>query len=504
MTGGETREKTIDALFDGLGEFAGSGSELIRGLTADSREVEPGFVFAALAGANTDGAHYIANALKAGASAVLTKPGVTLPADANAIQIESEAPRRALALAAARFYARQPRTIAAVTGTNGKTSVATFLRQIWTSLGLRSASLGTLGAIGPDGTRLDTGAPLTTPDPVGLQRLLADLADQGFDHVALEASSHGLDQYRLDGARVAAAGFTNLSRDHLDYHGTEEKYLAAKLRLFREVLLPTGIAVANSDTQMAEPVAQAAEAAGHSVWRVGEAGDRLKLVAAKPTATGQTLTIEAGGTTFEVAVPLAGSFQASNVLVAAGLAIACGANESEVISALSELEGAPGRMELIGQTKAGAAVYVDYAHTPDALETVLCALRPHTQARLHVVFGCGGDRDHGKRPQMGSVAVKHADRIVVTDDNPRSENPDAIRRAILAGVNGFDATLEIADRRAAIDEGIAGSAPGDTILIAGKGHETGQIVGDTVLPFDDRAVVREILAGQPAGGGAHG
>ncbi|MFZ1990463.1 MAG: UDP-N-acetylmuramoyl-L-alanyl-D-glutamate--2,6-diaminopimelate ligase [Alphaproteobacteria bacterium] len=477
----------------------GAADLAIRGLTADSREVRPGYLFAALSGTKADGAKFIPDAIAKGAAAILAdnkvmaKAAVPIIHDAN--------PRRALALMAARFFEHQPEYIAAVTGTNGKTSVATFARQIWSELGFKAANLGTLGAIGPDGNRLDEGAPLTTPDPVALHRLLDRLAGEGFDHVAFEASSHGLDQFRLDGVRIKAAAFTNLTRDHLDYHGTEEAYFAAKLRLFTEVLPPEGIAIVNVDALYGARVADAAQKAGRKVWRVGRSGREIRLIDAALHAKGQQLTVEVLDSRYDVALPLAGAFQASNALLSAGLVIACGGAPDRVVAALAKLTTVPGRMQWVGDALAEggagdqtASVYVDYAHTPDALRTVLEALRPHTKHRLHVVVGCGGDRDAGKRPLMGMLAAALADHTIITDDNPRSEVPAEIRREILEGVPDGTNVEEIGDRAKAIAAAVNALEPGDSLVIAGKGHETGQIVGKVTLPFDDADVARAAIA----------
>ncbi|MFO1186292.1 MAG: UDP-N-acetylmuramoyl-L-alanyl-D-glutamate--2,6-diaminopimelate ligase [Alphaproteobacteria bacterium] len=466
----------------------------IRGLTADSREVKPGYLFAALPGTKTDGAAFIADAVGKGAVAVLAEEGVK--ADASVPIVRDANPRRTLALAAARFYACQPERIAAVTGTNGKTSVTVFARQIWTALGERAASMGTLGVLGPDGARLDEGAPLTTPDPVQLHAFVDRLAGEGFTRLALEASSHGLDQFRLDGVRVHAAAFTNLTRDHLDYHGTEAAYAAAKLRLFTELLSPEGTAVINLDGEHGAEFAAAAERAGRRMWRIGRTGSEIKLLETSPSARGQLIHLEAFGERTAIELPLIGAFQASNALIAAGLVVACGGDPARAIAALTRLQGVPGRMQLVGDVirhGGSAHVHVDYAHTPDALRTVLRAIRPHASGKLHVVFGCGGDRDKGKRPLMGAAAAELADTVIVTDDNPRSESPADIRRAILEGMPPGGAR-EIGDRAEAIKAAIAGLSAGDILMIAGKGHETGQIVAGVTYLFDDAAVVRALIA----------
>jgi len=465
----------------------------IRGLTADSRAVERGFLFAALPGSRHDGRAFIAEAVACGAVAVLAPQGTALPEGAGAAAlVADDNPRRRLALMAARFYEVQPRSIAAVTGTNGKTSVASFTRQIWRRLGYRAASLGTLGLVP---ARPDAPKSLTTPDPVELHRCLAALAQDGIDHLAMEASSHGLDQHRLDGVRVTAAAFTNVTRDHLDYHGSMAAYLAAKRRLFAELLAADGTAVLNADDPAAAALAEACAARGPRVMTYGSRGRDLRLLRQEPTQDGQRLTLEIDGRRHEVSLLLAGTFQAANVLAALGLVLATGAQTpgtlDHALDVLGGLEGVPGRLESVGRTPRGAEVYVDYAHTPDALQTVLQALRPHTAGRLHVVVGCGGDRDPGKRPMMGEIAARLADAVIVTDDNPRSEDPAAIRRAILAAAPQAE---EIGDRGEAIARAVATLSAGDVLVIAGKGHESGQIVGDRVLPFDDRDVARRAIA----------
>ncbi len=390
-------------------------------------------------------------------------------------------------MASARFYPRQPETIVAITGTSGKTSVASFTRQIWAALGLKAASLGTLGVVAPDGS---TYGALTTPDPISLRRTLDDLTGRGVTHLALEASSHGIVQRRLDGVRLSAGAFTNLSRDHLDYHATMEAYLAAKLELFKRLLGPGRSAVVDADSDVADKVLAACAARGLRVFSTGVQGAGLRLLDAKPDTIATRLEIAYGGAIFKLALPLAGAFQTSNALVAAGLCIVTGAEPARVLAALEALEGAPGRLERVGE-RHGAPVFVDYAHKPDALEKVLHTLWPYAQGRLIVAFGCGGDRDAGKRPIMGEIAARLADVVVVTDDNPRSEDAAAIRQAILAGTAGGGAEIrEIGDRARAIFETVAALAPGDVLLIAGKGHETGQIIGDTTLPFSDSECAR--------------
>ena len=455
-------------------------------MTADSRAVRPGMLYAALPGARADGRTYIPDAVARGAAAVLAPSGTSWPANVPVRPMILDAePRRALARLAAMQAGPQPERIVAITGTNGKTSTAEFLRQILAGSGVEAASLGTLGLI----TRTGQGSPgLTTPDPVALAETLAALAHDGVQAVALEASSHGLEQFRLDGVRLAAAGFSNLTRDHLDYHGTMEAYRTAKLRLFD--LLPRGAPAVASTTL--EPATMAALAGivarrGLALHRVGEDGDLLRLLRAIPQPGGQALVVDLGGARHELVLPLPGRFQADNALLAAGLAIATGTGDA--LDRLSMLHGVRGRMELAATLPNGAAVYVDYAHTPDALDRLLSALRPHTARRLHVVFGAGGDRDPGKRPLMGAAA-RAADRAIVTDDNPRSEDPAAIRRAVQAALPG---AVEIGDRAAAIAAAMNDLGSGDVLVVAGKGHEQGQTVGGTVLPFDDASVVRGLL-----------
>ena len=476
----------LSELAEGIVDVAPTGDPDIAGLGADSRKAGPGFLFAALAGTRADGAKFVGDAVRRGAVAVLTGAATDVGAPGVPVLRAAE-PRRALALLAARFHGVQPATIVAVTGTSGKTSVAAFTRQIWASRGFRAASIGTIGIVRPDGASYGS---LTTPDPVDLARDLADLAREGVDHVALEASSHGLDQHRLDGVRLVAGAFTNLSRDHLDYHPSVEQYFDAKMRLFQELVPPGGPVVVEMDTAEGVKAAERARAAGRRVFGVGRGGDGLKLVAVEPEAGRQRLTVLADGKTVTVRLPLLGTFQVSNALVAAGLAIVTGMPAAAALAALEGLAGAPGRLDLVGSTPAGAPVFVDYAHKPDALEKVLEALRPYTDGRLVVVFGCGGDRDAGKRPIMGEIATRLADTVIVTDDNPRSEEAAAIRRQILAAAPG---AIEIGDRGRAIREAVRMLMGGDVLVVAGKGHETGQIVGKTVLPFSDHDSVRAAL-----------
>jgi len=462
---------------------------MITGVTADSRKVGPGSLFVALPGSAADGRAFIPQALSQGAAAVLA------PSDTDArlapVLITSGDVRRAYAIAARGFYGAQPATCVAVTGTNGKTSVAAFCRQIWAALGLHAASMGTLGVLAQNGNvnRELTGPGLTSPDAADAARMLADLAESGVTHLALEASSHGIDQRRLDGVTLKAAAFTNLSQDHLDYHGDMIAYRAAKLRLF-ETLLPRGrTAVLNADSDAYSSFAAASIMSGLGVMGVGERGRDLSLIARRATPEGQRLTIDARGSPHEVLLPLAGAFQASNALVAAGLCIAAGETPERVLAGLEKITGAQGRLQRIPGSGRGE-VYVDYAHTPDGLETVLKALRPHATGRLIVVFGAGGDRDRAKRPMMGEIAGRLADVAIVTDDNPRSEDPAAIRRAVRLGCPG---AREIGDRRAAIREAIEIMGDGDVVIVAGKGHEQGQIVGGVTHPFDDATEVAEAL-----------
>jgi UDP-N-acetylmuramoyl-L-alanyl-D-glutamate--2,6-diaminopimelate ligase len=458
----------------------------VGGVSADSRATKRGDVFVAIEGGKTDGLNFIGLAVAAGAVAVVAqrRPDTQLPAEISFIQVGNA--RRALALMAARFFPRQPQTIAAVTGTSGKTSVAAFTRQIWAALGHRAASIGTIGIVSPCG---ETYGSLTTPDPVALHRSLDELAVDGVTHLAIEASSHGLDQYRLDGLRIAAGAFTNITRDHLDYHPSFEAYLAAKLRLFNALVEPDGTAVIDVDHEHAELVVGAARTRGLSIISVGRKATGIRLIESIVEGFAQTLHIEHEGKTFRVRLPLVGEFQVENALISAGLAIATGGDPASVFPALEHLTGAKGRLELVGANH-GAPIFIDYAHKPDALAKALDALRSTATGKLVVVFGAGGDRDRGKRPLMGAIAAAKADRVIVTDDNPRSENAASIRAAIMAAVP--DAT-EIADRREAIRFAISALRTGDALLIAGKGHETGQIIGDRVVPFSDHEAVAAAL-----------
>jgi UDP-N-acetylmuramoyl-L-alanyl-D-glutamate--2,6-diaminopimelate ligase len=454
----------------------------ITGITADSRQVKPGYLFFALPGTRADGARFIGEAIAKGAGAVIAEPRVK---ETQVRLVHDSNPRKRLALAAARYHTQQPDLCIAVTGTNGKTSVASFVRQIWESMGFRSASLGTIGIVGPSGQEYLTH---TTPEPVELHSILARLKGRDrVSHLAMEASSHGLAQFRLDGVKLAAGAFTNISRDHLDYHPSFEDYFAAKMRLFSE-LLPTGSpAVIHVDTPQAPDVIAVAKKRGLVPFTVGERGTDLRLVKRTREGFGQALIIEGHGLCRSVFLPLAGDFQAFNALVAAGLAIATGGPEEMALHALESLKGAKGRLERVATTPSGAPIFVDYAHTPDALETVLKALRPYAKGKLVTVFGCGGDRDKGKRPQMGAVVRRLADQGIVTDDNPRTEDPAAIRAEVMKACPDC---IEIGGREAAIHMAVKSLKEGDLLLIAGKGHETGQTIGTQVVPFSDHEVVK--------------
>ncbi len=470
---------------------AAAGLDIDR-ITADSRQVRPGDLFVAIQGVVVDGRDFIPDAVRRGASAILAQSGTHWPPGVQPRPFLTDPePRRLLALIAAVLAGARPTTIAAITGTNGKTSTAEFLRQLWALNGTPSASIGTLGLI-TDG--FPPGPGLTTPDPVTLAETLAALAKAGIQHVAMEASSHGLDQFRLDGVRLAAAGFTNLTRDHLDYHLNMAAYRAAKLRLAGALLPARGpfVAHADMDPVTLEALRGIAIARRLSFHTVGMNGTMLRLIAAEPRPDGQDLTLEAGGARRAVRLNLPGRFQADNVLLAAGLAMVTGV--AAPLDLVPRLTGVRGRMELAAHLPNGVAAYVDYAHTPDALERLLTALRPHTTGRLHIVLGAGGDRDRGKRPLMGQAAARHADRIIVTDDNPRHEAASAIRAAVLAGCPG---ARQIGDRRAAIAAALNDLSAGDVLVVAGKGHEQGQTVGDVAHPFDDAAVIRELAGVMP-------
>ncbi len=486
---------TLSSLLHGIAECPdGAGDIVVSGLNSDSRQIKPGDVFAALAGVEADGADYVASAIENGAVAVIAHRDADLPKKLKVPVVTCGNPRHIFALAAARFFGRQPDVMVAVTGTNGKTSVASFVRQIWGVVGLPAASIGTLGIVSPAGTRKLVH---TTPDPVELHSALAELAKQQIGHVALEASSHGLAQYRLHGVRFAAAAFTNLTRDHLDYHQTYEAYLDAKMMLFEEVLGEGATAIVNSDMPEAEEVMARCASRGLVVASVGRKGTGLKLVSATPQGFGQLLEVEGRHGSYRVFLPLMGDFQTENALMAVGLVVAAGGSEPHAMRALEQLQGAAGRLELVATTDAGAPIFVDFAHTPDALEHVLRSLRPYASGKLHVVFGAGGDRDPGKRPEMGRVVSEHADVAIVTDDNPRTEKPASIRAAIMAEC---PMATEIGDRAQAIQHAVDNLSPGDVLVIAGKGHETGQTVGNKVIPFSDQEAVLACVAGRVANG----
>ncbi|MFN4134555.1 MAG: UDP-N-acetylmuramoyl-L-alanyl-D-glutamate--2,6-diaminopimelate ligase [Novosphingobium sp.] len=478
----------------GLLEAAGfgtSGAEAnVTGFAIDHRKVAPGTVFGAFPGTRFNGEDFIADAVKAGAVAVVARPEAKVE---GALHIADAEPRRAFALLAARFFRPVPETIVAVTGTNGKTSTVEMTRQIWRMAGHSAASIGTLGVTTADES-VSTG--LTTPDIVTFLANMTGLAREGVTHVAYEASSHGLAQFRNEGLKVIAGGFTNLSRDHLDYHETMDAYFAAKMRLFDHVVMDGGTAVVWMDDEWSARAAEHATRRGLELLTVGSRGSGIRLAGRTPTQLGQTLAIEWQGNARTVSLPLIGAYQAANALVAAGLAMASGVPAAQVFDALSRLQPVRGRLERAAINRAGAPVYVDYAHTPDAITAAIAALRPHVAGRLITVFGAGGDRDGGKRPEMGRAACAGSDVVIVTDDNPRGEDPAAIRAAVLAGCDGK--AREMADRREAIAEAIAQAGRDDIVLVAGKGHEQGQIIGRgdamRILPFDDVQVARECTA----------
>lgn len=459
----------------------------ITGITADSREVRDGYLFAALPGNKQDGAKFIGAAITNGARAILAAPGTVIKDD-DIILVEDANPRRALAMMAARFYGQQPKTIVAVTGTSGKTSTVSFVQQLWTLAGIqKAASLGTLGVRAPG---MNTYGSLTTPDTVNLHAQLADLAAAGITHLAMEASSHGLDQYRLDGVHLAAAAYTNLSRDHLDYHADMDDYFAAKQRLFTEILPVDGTAVIQAGDAYGVKLIDTCRARGLNVVTFGTMDADIALVSRTPRPDGQDITLRVAGDDYTVRLPLVGEFQVMNALTALGLVMAGGLDAKMAVPLLEKLSGVPGRLQLVPGHKKGAAVYVDYAHKPAALESVLQALRPHTQGRLICLIGCGGDRDPGKRPMMGRIAATLADIAIITDDNPRTENPAAIRAAMMADAPGAQ---EIEGRHEAIRHAVSLLQAGDVLVVAGKGHEQGQIVGDNVLPFDDVKEVQSAM-----------
>ncbi|HLZ77789.1 MAG TPA: UDP-N-acetylmuramoyl-L-alanyl-D-glutamate--2,6-diaminopimelate ligase [Sphingomonas sp.] len=479
----------LSELIDGQTGIAGEAR--VTGCAIDHRKVAPGTIFGAFRGQLRNGEDFIADAVAGGAVAVVARPEASVPAPA--LHIADAEPRRAFARIAARFFAPFPETVVAVTGTNGKTSTVELTRQLWRMQGHVAASIGTLGVTTTDAEgqaqQISTG--LTTPDIVTFLANMAGLRMEGVTHAAFEASSHGLAQFRTEGLQVRVAAFTNLTRDHLDYHGTMEAYLEAKLRLFTEVVDRDGAAVVWADDPVSTRVAEIARERGLKLLTVGTRGETLKLVDRQPTQLGQHLTIEAEGKAHKVNLPLIGAYQAANALVAAGFALATGGKLADVLMGMSRLQPVRGRLERAVITAKGAPVYVDYAHTPDGLQAAIAALKPHARDRLIVVFGAGGDRDTGKRPEMGAIAAKMADIAIVTDDNPRTEEPASIRAAIMAAAPG---AREIGDRRSAIAAAVAEAGDGDIVLVAGKGHETGQIVGDRVLPFDDVQVAREVAA----------
>ncbi len=494
----------------------------ISGLSADSRNLRAGFIFAALPGTMVakgaakarDGRDFIDQAVAAGARAVLVPKGSTVPPHAGVIVIEADNPRRALAKMAANLAERQPDTCVAVTGTNGKSSIVTFCRQLWQTLGINGASVGTIGITASlaDGRTIDKPGALTTPDPVTLHTALAELVSDGVTHVAMEASSQGLDQYRADGAKVSAAAFTNLTRDHLDYHGTMDKYLAAKLRLFTQVLAEDGVAILNRDMAEYPAIAKACKDRGQRIIDISTdpaVPAAITIKARRPLPEGQFLEIDIMGQTVSLELPLVGDFQAMNALMAFALVIAQAPDDlalrAKAVAAMERLHSVRGRLELAATLQNGAAIYVDYAHTPDGLETMLHAIRPHCHGQLHVVFGCGGDRDGGKRPQMGAIAAQQADHVIVTDDNPRSEDAATIRDAVMAGIASADMArvTNIGGRREAIAAALKTLGPGDILVVAGKGHEQGQIIGTTVVPFDDVTEVKTLIAQMNKEGGAN-
>src|SRR4051812_4907513 len=479
-----TAKKSIEPMR--LRDLAGGESDSrVTGFAIDHRKVAPGTVFGAFRGTQFNGEDFIPDAVGAGAVAVVTRPDVPVE---GAARICAEEPRRAFATLAAKFFAPFPGTVAAVTGTNGKTSSVELTRQLWRMAGHHAASIGTLGVTTAD-DRVTTG--LTTPDIVTFLGNMAGLAREGVTHAAFEASSHGLAQYRTEGLPVRAAAFTNFSRDHLDYHLTMEAYFEAKMRLFTEVVEPDGAAIVWTDDPKSDEVAKRAGERGLRLLTVGTRGETLRLLDRAPTQLGQRLTIETEGRRHQIDLPLIGAYQAANALTAAGLVLATGGELPQVLAGLGRIQPVRGRLERAVITRAGAPLYVDYAHTPDAIEAAIAALRPHAKGRLIIVFGAGGDRDVGKRSEMGTVAARLADLVLVTDDNPRSEDPAAIRRDVLQGAPN---AREIPGRREAIAAAIAEAGADDIILLAGKGHEQGQIVGDQILPFDDVTVARECAA----------
>lgn len=479
---------TLNDLLLDEGLVVEGGEQTVRGLTLDSRKVEPGFVFAALPGVKVHGRDFIPKALTAGASVILTDEPVEAPVPVIAVP----EPAALLARMAARFYPRQPGHIVAITGTNGKSSTVEFLRQIWAGAGIEAACLGTLGVTRGNSVEV-TG--YTTPDAVALQAALDRLAGEGVTHLGMEASSHGLKQHRMDGVRLQVGAFTNLTQDHLDYHPDFADYFASKLKLFTERLPADGRAVINVDSEWGGKMAASARERGLEVLTMGWRGSDLAIREITPRAASQSVIFAWKGREHALDIPLVGEFQILNALGAAAIALSDGVAEASVLDTLKGLSGVPGRLEKVGETAAGAPVLVDYAHTPDGLDKLLRAARPHTRGRVIVIFGCGGDRDASKRAKMGVIAANQADHVIVTDDNPRSEDPAAIRKAVLKGCPRAE---EIADRAEAIRHGVAMLKAGDCLLIAGKGHETGQTVGDIVHPFDDREQGRAALVAREA------
>jgi len=473
-----------------VGKISGGSDPIITGITCYSREVIPGFLFVALLGSKQDGAVFVSDAAAKGASAILALDGITLPDNAaNLPIVSSPNPRRSFAISASRYFAAQPKTTAAVTGTNGKTSVAWFTKQLWSKLGKKSASIGTLGLL-TDTEAHSLGKGLTTEDPMTLHRNLDALAKKQFECTILEASSHGLDQHRLDGVRFSAGAFTNLSHEHLDYHKNFDNYRTAKRRLFSELLDKDMGAVLNADTEEFTNWSDLARSRSLNLISFGRHGKDLKLLNSAPCYSGQHLKFEAWGTEYNRHIPVFGEFQAENILCALGLVVACGETPEAAIEATEALSPPPGRLELVARILNGSSIFVDFAHTPQALSTVLRELRSQTSGKIILVFGCGGERDQEKRPQMGLIADRMADEIIITDDNPRNEKASSIRKDILSNCQRAG---EISDRAEAIKAAISMLTPNDSLLIAGKGHESGQIVGDTILPFNDRKIALNLL-----------
>jgi UDP-N-acetylmuramoyl-L-alanyl-D-glutamate--2,6-diaminopimelate ligase len=469
-----------------LGDLAGVADDSeVTGFALDHRKVAPGNVFGAFRGARFNGEDFISEAVRRGASAVVARPEARVE---GVPHLTADEPRKLFADLAARFFAPYPETIVAVTGTNGKTSTVELTRQLWRMDGRRSASIGTLGVTTAD-DQVETG--LTTPDIVTFLSNMAGMQRMGISHVAYEASSHGLDQYRAEGVPVCAAAFTNFSRDHLDYHSDMDAYFAAKMRLFDEVVAADGTAVVWTGDAKSQEVIEHVKRRGLELITVGPGAETIELVSRQSTPLGQQLVLRHAGKEYKLALPLIGAYQMNNVLTAAGLVLATGGDWSTTLAGMGRVSPVRGRLERAVISRAGAPVYVDYAHTPDAIEAAIEALRPHVEGRLITVLGAGGDRDEGKRPEMGAVAARLSDAVIVTDDNPRSENPATIRKAVLAGAPG---AIEVGDRRQAIAEAIAMAKADDIVLVAGKGHEQGQIIGDQVLPFDDVTVARECAA----------